>query len=92
MRVNGWEWLFLIGFGFFVWWLPAYLIAKSAQRKGRSFAGFLAIGLIASWVISLILNLVLTPIDRSPKKICPKCAEEIKLEAVVCKHCGSKIS
>lgn len=91
MRVNGWEWIVILGFLALAWFLPSYLIAKSAERKGRSFIGYLAIGLLASWIISLILNLVLPPVDTSPKKPCPKCAELINVAAVVCKHCGSQI-
>jgi len=29
--------------------------------------------------------------ENETKVVCPKCAEEVKAEATVCKHCGSKI-
>lgn len=30
--------------------------------------------------------------NAGPIRTCPKCAEDIKAAAVVCKHCGSELS
>jgi len=44
----------------FVWIAPAVLIAKYAESKGQSFAAFLLIGLLVSWVVSAIAALLVT--------------------------------
>ena len=41
------------------WFLPSYLIAKYAERKGWSFAGFLLLGLLVSWILSGIVALII---------------------------------
>jgi small-conductance mechanosensitive channel len=46
-----------------LWILPALLTARLAQRKGRSFAAFLAACLLIGWPIPLIVALVM-PTDR----------------------------
>jgi hypothetical protein len=52
-----------------IWIVPAVLIARYAQRKGHSFAVFLLIGLLISWVVSGIAALLVSdrrapPTDR----------------------------
>ena len=47
----------------FVWIAPTVAIAKYAESKGQSFALFLLLGLLVSWVVSLIAALLVT--DRS---------------------------
>ena len=62
--------------------IPAYI----AQTKGKSFGAWYVYGLFLlpiTFVHSLIL-------DRDDRK-CPHCAELVKLEATVCKHCGSEL-
>ena len=62
--------------------IPAYI----AQTKGKSFGAWYVYGLFLlpiTFVHSLIL-------DRDDRK-CPHCAELVKLEATVCKHCGNKL-
>ena len=62
--------------------IPAYI----AQTKGKSFGTWYVYGLFLlpiTFVHSLIL-------DRDDRK-CPHCAELVKLEATVCKHCGSEL-
>ncbi len=38
--------------------VPAFLVASYAKRKGHSFGLFLLLGLVTSWIISLIVALV----------------------------------
>jgi hypothetical protein len=45
-------------FGLLVWILPALLVAKYAQNKGKSFALYLFVGLFLSFVIALLVLLV----------------------------------
>jgi hypothetical protein len=43
-----------------VFWLgPAYLLARLAARRGRSFGGYLAGGLILGWPFSLVAAVVI---------------------------------
>ena len=62
--------------------IPAYI----AQTKGKSFGTWYVYGLFLlpiTFVHSLIL-------DRDDRK-CSHCAELVKLEATVCKHCGNEL-
>src|SRR3954451_6775495 len=49
-----------------LWILPSYLVARYAERKGHSFAGYLIFGLVIGWVISLIVALIVE--DRTQRK------------------------
>ncbi len=40
------------------WLAPSILVARYADRKGHSFTAFLVLGLLASWVISLVVAIV----------------------------------
>ncbi len=51
--------LFLLACGCVLWLIPAWLVARYAEAKGHSFAGFLVAGLLVSWALSLIVALVL---------------------------------
>jgi len=46
-----------------IWIVPSYLVARYAKSKGHSFAGFLILGLVVGWWISLIVALVVA--DRT---------------------------
>lgn len=50
-----------------LWLLPAWLVARYAQRKGYSFALFLIAGLIWSWLLALIVALLLREKRRTPR-------------------------
>ena len=62
--------------------IPAYI----AQTKGKSFGAWYVYGLFLL-PISFVHSLILERDDRK----CPHCAELVKLEATVCKHCNSKL-
>jgi hypothetical protein len=49
--------LFLILF----WLLPALLVGRLAERKGRPFALYLIVSLIIGWPIPLIAALIVRP-------------------------------
>jgi ABC-type microcin C transport system permease subunit YejB len=44
-----------------LWLVPALLVAKLAERKGRSFAVYLVASLIIGWIIPLIAALIVRP-------------------------------
>lgn len=73
---------------FLFWVLCGIAAAMVASSKGRSAAGWFFLGLILG-PFGLIFALISGkegPADGERK--CPFCAEFIKKEAVVCKHCG----
>jgi hypothetical protein len=70
--------------GFGLWLVMMIVTGALASRRGRSVIGWLLLALIFTPVVLLIL-LVLP--DRT-LKTCPDCAEEVKRDALICRHCG----
>lgn len=84
-----------------VWIACGFFAAAIASGKGRSFGGWFVLGflfgpiaLLASGFMPKVevdsgvsATIAITPSERK----CPFCAETIKAEAVVCKHCGKDV-
>ncbi len=71
----------------------ASLIAKMAWKKGRSWNAFFALSLffpVIAWIVAAVVSTDQATVTSGTKK-CPKCAEMIKQEATLCKHCGSSV-
>lgn len=85
---------------FFVWILFSIAVGVLASNRGRSGIGWFLFSLLLSPLIGLIFCLVCKDLsneksDQQPNekthRKCPKCAEFIKPEASVCKHCGAEV-
>jgi len=82
----------VLAFAFF-WFIFAVIvgIAASARRSRDGLAWFL-LALIISPLLAGLLVLALPDLAeqraREDSRACPFCAEAVKQEAVVCKHCG----
>jgi hypothetical protein len=80
----------------FVW--PIRVSASIGRKKGQENAWLW--GFLLSWIGVLIVAAMPTPrpfqlepvagIAASRHKVCPDCAETVKAEAKVCRHCGHK--
>lgn len=74
-----------------------FLVGYFASRRGRSGWGFGLLSLIVSPLIGIIIVLILPQntavaderaVATGQMRKCEKCAELVKAEAAVCKHCG----
>jgi len=76
---------------FIAWALLGALIGVAAsQKKGFSMAGGIIGGLLLG-PLAFLLFFVSGITKGDQQKKCPHCAEFIKEEAAVCKHCGRDV-
>ena len=71
---------------FFLYLLLAIAVWVWARRLDRSGFLWFLLSLLLSPVVTGILLLILGPSGKA----CPKCAETVRREAVLCKHCGHR--
>ena len=71
----------------FFWVFLSILVGIFAGSKSRSKFGWFFISLLISPLIAFIILLVAGPRAGSLKK-CPKCAEQVKAEAEICRFCS----
>lgn len=86
--------VFLIGF---FWIVFSLLAGHIAAKKGRSEYLYIIFALALSPLIGLILAITASPdhealerkaIKKGKLKKCSACAESVKPDASICKHCG----
>lgn len=84
----------------FFWVFFSIIVGVFAGNRGRSGAGWFVLSLLISPLITFLLVAVSKNLDPARQisqpstathRKCPACAELILPEAVVCKHCGSKV-
>jgi hypothetical protein len=85
-----------------LWLLPAFFIGWIAGQKGRSRIFYFLLTVFLSPLVGLLVLIALpsrlpppqaASIARNRRvRPCPRCAEEILLEAAKCKHCGSELA
>ena len=86
--------------GIIVWLVLAILVGVFANNKGRSGVGFFLLAVLLSPLIGLVIALLVSPNEKALEseaiangglKKCPHCAELVKEEANLCKHCQSPL-
>jgi zinc-ribbon domain len=77
----------------FFWFAFTLIVAIAAHKRNRSGFGWF---LLSAVVSPLVAGLALVAVGRhdgpsSTMRKCPACAELVKREANICKHCGSEL-
>lgn len=67
------------------------LVGLAASKKERSFWAFFWLSAVIGFLIPALIVATMNPSDskaKSDQKTCPKCAENVKNAALICRFCG----
>lgn len=78
-----------------IWTALSIAVGMFASSRGRSGFGWFLISILFSPLVGFVFVLLAgdkkKEAEASSLVVCPFCAESIKSEAVVCKHCGKDV-
>ena len=83
------------------WLFFSVIIAVYASKKGHNAVSTFVISIFLSPVVGFLVTVVrdanhealeADSIAKGKQKKCPYCAELVKAEAIICKHCGKDLS
>ena len=83
----------------FAWLITAWLVARGATGRGRSAFGWFLLAILLAPPVAALMLLVLPDLGQSRQRrlaagrkaglrLCPSCAEVVRLEARCCRYCG----
>ena len=76
------------------WLAVSILVAKTAGRRGRGELRWFAASLLVSPLVTGVLLFCCSNLTEQKRleslKKCPRCAEMVQSEAVICKHCHTE--
>ena len=84
----------------FLWFSLSVLAGYIANNKGNSFISYFLLSILLSPLIGLIASIVSNTntqsieqekLNTGESKRCPYCAELVKAQALICKHCGKDV-
>lgn len=84
-------WLFV---AVLIYFLPTFATAGKERYAGvlvlNLFLGWTLVGWVVAlaWAVSLPRKVAPPTVVAVTTRLCPFCAEQIQLAAIVCKHCG----
>ena len=76
---------------FIIYIVIAHYTGKIADQKGYSYGGFFLFSLIVPLIALLIASFLGISSDSDNNRKCPFCAEYVKKEAIICKHCKKNL-
>ena len=83
-----------------IWIVLTVVASKTAAKKGRPTGMVIFLSIVLSPLIGIIVALAMgedkdaiesKEVASGGQRKCPFCAEMVKSEAIVCKHCGKEL-